>query len=98
MKTKRNYQILLIVVALLIGGGVLTMSTRAKTTAAPGAAPPADVEVAAVRQRDLPIERQWVGTLDGMVNAAIKAQVSGYLLAQSHPEGTFVRKGQLLFE
>jgi membrane fusion protein (multidrug efflux system) len=33
-----------------------------------------------------------------MVNAAIKAQVSGYLLKQNYTEGSFVRKGQLLFE
>src|SRR5712671_1583011 len=33
-----------------------------------------------------------------MVNAAIKAEVSGYLLSQDYTEGSFVRKGQLLFE
>ena len=43
-------------------------------------------------------EPEWVGTLDGMVNASIKAQVSGYLLRQDYSEGSFVRKGQLLFE
>src|SRR5262249_16954913 len=60
--------------------------------------PPPDVEVAAVQQSDLPIEREWVGTLDGMVNATIKAQVTGYLLTQNYTEGSFVRKGQLMFE
>jgi membrane fusion protein (multidrug efflux system) len=62
------------------------------------APPPPDVVVARVEQRDIPIEREWVGTLDGMVNAAIKAQVSGYLARQGYVEGSFVRKGQLLFE
>jgi len=57
-----------------------------------------EVEVAAVVKRDLPIEREWVGTLDGLVNAAIKAEVTGYLLRQDYIEGSFVRKGQLLFE
>jgi membrane fusion protein (multidrug efflux system) len=33
-----------------------------------------------------------------MVNAAIKAQVTGYLLTQNYTEGSFVRKGQLLFQ
>ena len=51
-----------------------------------------------VEQKDIPIEREWIGTLDGMVNAAIKAQVTGYLLTQNYAEGSFVRKGQLLFE
>src|SRR4029077_1048792 len=48
--------------------------------------------------KDVPIHREWIGTLDGMVNAAIKAQVSGYLLTQDYTEGSFVKKGQLLFE
>jgi membrane fusion protein (multidrug efflux system) len=58
---------------------------------------PPEVEVARVEQRDVPIYRQWIGTLDGMVNAAIKAQVTGYLLTQNYTEGSFVKKGQLLF-
>ena len=33
-----------------------------------------------------------------MVNADIKAQVSGYLLEQAYKEGSFVKKGQLLFQ
>src|SRR2546425_2457867 len=60
--------------------------------------PPPDVEVARVEQKDVPIQREWIGTLDGMVNAAIKAQVTGYLLTQNYTEGSFVKKGQLLFE
>jgi RND family efflux transporter MFP subunit len=54
--------------------------------------------VVQVEQRDVPVYREWIGTLDGMVNAAIRAQVTGYLLRQSYSEGSFVRKGQLLFE
>jgi len=54
--------------------------------------------VAPVQQRDVPVYREWIGTLDGMVNAAIRAQVTGYLLRQNYSEGSFVRKGQLLFE
>ncbi len=33
-----------------------------------------------------------------MVNAEIKAQVTGYLLRQDFKEGSLVKKGQLLFE
>jgi membrane fusion protein (multidrug efflux system) len=57
-----------------------------------------DVEVTPVAVRDVPIFHEWIGTLDGSVNAAIKAQVTGYLLSQSYAEGSFVRKGQLLFQ
>lgn len=57
-----------------------------------------DVEVALVQQKDIPVQREWIGTLDGMVNAAIKAQVTGYLLTQNYAEGSLVHKGDLLFE
>jgi membrane fusion protein (multidrug efflux system) len=86
------------IAALLAGAGVLTVMSRARTTAAVETPPPPDVQVATVQQRDIPIEREWIGTLDGLVNATIKAQVTGYLLSQKYTEGSFVRKGQLLFE
>ena len=63
------------------------------------AAPTAlEVEVTQVKQDNVPIYRDWVGTTDGMVNAEIKAQVTGYLLKQDYKEGSLVQKGQLLFE
>ena len=62
------------------------------------APPPPVVEVAAVIQRDVPVQGQWVGTLQGYVNAQIQPQVSGYLIRQDYHEGAFVKKGQLLFE
>src|ERR1700722_10575794 len=68
-----------------------TVGCTTKTNAA-GAAPPPEVDIAVVEQRDIPIDREWIGTLDGMVNAAIKAQVTGYLLTQNYTEGSFVRK------
>src|SRR5258707_3424383 len=61
-------------------------------------APPSDVEGVGVVQADVPIYGEWVGTLDGYVNAHIQPQVSGYLIKQSYKEGSFVRKGQVLFE
>ncbi len=65
---------------------------------APPAPPPPTVQVATVVQRDVPIYREWVGTLDGMVNAEIRAQVTGYLVKQHYREGDLVQKGQLLYE
>jgi membrane fusion protein (multidrug efflux system) len=67
-------------------------------TKAIAASPPLQVEVATVEQRDVPLTKEWIGTLDGLVDADIKAQVSGYLTRQAYTEGTFVRKGQLLFQ
>src|SRR6266481_7405004 len=60
--------------------------------------PPPVVEVAPVEQRDIPIYGEWIGTLAGQVNADVKAQVTGYLLRRDYKEGSYVRKGQLLFE
>jgi membrane fusion protein (multidrug efflux system) len=60
--------------------------------------PPPAVEVAPVIQKDVPVQGEWVGTLEGYVNAQIQPQVSGYLIRQDYQEGGFVRKGQLLFE
>jgi membrane fusion protein (multidrug efflux system) len=57
-----------------------------------------EVEVVQVTQQDVPISSEWIGTLEGMVNATIKAQVTGYLLRQRYTEGAFVTRGQVLFE
>ncbi|WP_298439011.1 efflux RND transporter periplasmic adaptor subunit [Geobacter sp.] len=51
-----------------------------------------------VVRRDVPIVHEWVGTADGLVNATIRAQVTGYLIRQDYREGDVVRKGQVLFE
>jgi membrane fusion protein (multidrug efflux system) len=65
-----------------------------------GAATPAatDVEVVQVQQEDVPIYGEWIGTLDGLVNADVRAQVTGYLMKQAYQEGSSVKKGQLLFQ
>jgi len=83
-----------IVIALMIAVG----GSKSKGKAPAAAPPPANVEVAQVELQDVPIYSEWIGTLDGMVNAEIRAQVTGYLLRQSYKEGSFVRKGQTLFE
>ncbi len=57
-----------------------------------------DVQVAAVEQRDVPFYQEWVGTLEGEVNATISAQVSGYLLSRNYEEGSLVTNGQVLFQ
>jgi membrane fusion protein (multidrug efflux system) len=87
-----------ILAAGLVLGAVTFITLGCKGTTAATTPPPPEVEIAHVEQKDLPIEREWIGTLDGMVNAVIKAQVTGYLLTQNYIEGSFVRKGQLLFQ
>ena len=85
-----------IVTALVI---IVVVTVASKSNNSVGAAPrPLDVEVVQVKQEDVPIYSEWIGTTEGMVNADIKAQVTGYLLRQNYQEGSFVKKGQLLFE
>ena len=59
---------------------------------------PPDVQVVQVEQKDVPLSKEWVGTLDGLVNAQIRPQVTGYLLRQNYKDGSFVKKGELMFE
>src|SRR6202030_1201742 len=60
--------------------------------------PSPEVEVASVVQKDVLIYGEWVATLDGYVNAQIQPQVTGYIVDQTYKEGSFVRKGQILFQ
>jgi RND family efflux transporter MFP subunit len=91
----------------LLGGGVLLLLIVGLIIGAVhpyqhamGSAPaaPPDVEVLQVQQENVPIYSEWIGTLDGLVNADVRAQVTGYLLKQGYQEGSFVRQGQLLFQ
>jgi len=69
-----------------------------KSQSAPGPPPPPLVEVVTVTQKDVSVYGEWVATLDGYVNATIQPQVSGYLIKQDYREGSFVHKGDVLFE
>jgi len=62
-------------------------------------APPLQqVEVVAVTQQDVPVTQEWVGTLQGSVNADIRPKVEGYILRQLYLEGSEVKQGQPLFQ
>src|SRR6266851_2520230 len=87
----------LLAALLVLGVSLFSIGCGEKNAQAgkPGAV---DVQVVQVEQKDIPIYGEWIGTLDGLVNADVKAQVTGYLLKQGYVEGSFVRKGQLLFQ
>jgi RND family efflux transporter MFP subunit len=98
MNNKRRIHIGAAAALIVIAAIVCISIIRGKSVAAATPPPPAEVQVAAVEQRDVPIQREWIGTINGLVNAAINAEVTGYLLQQDYAEGSFVHKGQLLFE
>src|SRR5215510_7406318 len=82
----------------VIVGALLAVTSHSKAQEMAQAVAPPEVEVVQVTQQDVPISSEWIGTLEGMVNATIKAQVTGYLRRQRYTEGALVTQGQVLFE
>jgi membrane fusion protein (multidrug efflux system) len=85
---------------LLVVTGVLVAqacrSTAASTTAS--APPTPEVSVLTLASERIALSSEWIGTLDGYVNAQIRPQVTGYLIKRVYREGAVVKKGQVLFE
>ena len=83
-------------VCMLLGATLL--AGCGKAPASPGPPPPMPVSVVQLEATDVPVSNEWVGTLDGYVNAQIQPQATGYLIRQNYREGAQVAKGQILFE
>lgn len=90
MRTKQVRALQTIVIAVICVG----CSTKAQKPAAP----PPEVTVTPVIQKDVPIYQEWVGTMVGNVDADIRPKVDGFLLTRLYSEGSFVTKGQNLFQ
>jgi len=85
---------------LFMGGLLLATSGcggNSKVNAQAGMPPPM-VQVAVVERRDVSLTSEWIATMDGYINAEIQPHVSGYLIRQDYREGSFVHKGEVLFE
>jgi len=76
---------------------LLAGAAGCKKAGPPPPPPPPEVQVVTVALQDVPVYQEWIGSLDGSVNAQIRAQVSGYLLSQEYKEGSLVKKGDVLF-
>src|SRR6266404_1319699 len=94
-KPKLLIPTIIVAIGMILGVVIVAVRSDKPAQAAPR---PLDVEVVRVEQKDVPVYSEWIGTTEGMVNADIKAEVSGYLLKQDYKEGSLVKKGQLLFE
>src|SRR3974390_692540 len=86
------------VVAAVIATGLIVGATRPHKSAQAAPAIVPEVQVVCVEQQEDPNIGEWIATLDGLVNADVRAQVTGYLLRQGYQEGRFVKQGQLLFQ
>ena len=95
---------LLLLLAAMAGAAAMGGCAKPPAAGGPGAAGggaamgPMPVQVVTVAQSDVPLTGDWVGTMDGYVNAQIQPQVSGYLVRQTYREGSTVSKGQVLFQ
>jgi len=87
-----------ILLGLVAAFSVLVSAAACQKEEKAGPPGPPAVEVVEVIQKDVPIYYEWVATLDGFVNATIRAQVTGYLIKQNYRDGDLVKKGQVLFE
>ena len=76
--------------------GVVCLNSCGKEETATVAPP--EVLVMEAPTRDVPVYREWIGTIDGSENAEIRARVTGYLTKRPYEEGALVKKGTLLFE
>jgi membrane fusion protein (multidrug efflux system) len=83
--------------AAAVGGLAMLVAGCAESKASPAAPPPPTVVVATVVQRDVPLYIEALGSLDGYVNAEIRARVRGILAGQRYQDGATVKPGQLLF-
>jgi len=79
-----------------LSGLVATAVTGCKKEA-PAGAPP-EVYVADVVQKDVPIYMELVGQTKGSQDVEIRARVEGYLDRVAFTEGSYVRKGELLYQ
>jgi membrane fusion protein (multidrug efflux system) len=86
----------LITSAAALAGLITGCGTKNPAQGGPPAAMP--VSVVQVNATDVPLTGEWVGTLDGFVNAQIQPQANGYLIKQDYREGAEVSQGQVLFE
>ncbi|MCK6557267.1 efflux RND transporter periplasmic adaptor subunit [Candidatus Binatia bacterium] len=64
----------------------------------PTAPPPPEVLVTEVVQKEVPVYGEWIGVMTGFINADIRPQVKGYLLAKLYHEGDVVKANQALFQ
>jgi membrane fusion protein (multidrug efflux system) len=77
---------------------VLLSCAGCSSTAEKPAPPPPTVTITPVIQGDVPISQEWVGTMAGNTDADIRPKVEGFLLTRLYDEGSFVDKGQVMFQ
>ncbi len=83
--------------AILLAGALTCWAGCSRKDSKAATAPP-EVLVSEVVQKDVPVIKEWVATLNDSVNAVVTARIAGYLISQNYKEGSAVKKGDLLFQ
>lgn len=76
----------------------LAISAGCSSTNEKPAPPPPEVTVTTVVQKDVPVHQEWVGTMAGNIDADIRPKVGGFLISQLYKDGSYVEKGQPLYQ
>jgi membrane fusion protein, multidrug efflux system len=79
---------------ILLAASILTGCSSKEEKPPP---PPPGVTVTPVIQKDVEIRQEWVGSMLGNVDADIRPKVDGFLLDQVYSEGSYVKKGEVMF-
>lgn len=77
---------------------VIALAACSRKDQANVASPPPEVLVATPVQRDVPVTREWLATLDGSANVVVRPRVQGYLTKILYTAGSEVKEGEVLFE
>lgn len=77
--------------------GILVVLSACSEQTAQKQAPPPEIQVMKVIQKDVPLHRNFVGQIYGLLDIPIRARVEGYLYGIHFDEGWPVKKGQLLY-
>ena len=81
----------------LAAGAVAAALSLACEKPAPPPPPPPEVYTTAVIQRDVPVYLELVGQTEGYQDVDIRARVEGFLETVNFQEGSFVKRGDLLY-
>jgi len=77
--------------------GILLVLSACSELTEQKAAPPPEIQVMKVIQKDVPLQKEFVGQVYGLLDVPIRARVEGYLFGIHFEEGRPVKKGQLLY-
>ncbi|BET67117.1 MdtA/MuxA family multidrug efflux RND transporter periplasmic adaptor subunit [Opitutales bacterium ASA1] len=96
-------KLLLLALALLLGGAVWYFGTRRASVATTSGRgewreAPVPVRTVAAAQRDLPVHLKAIGTVTPFNTVVVRSRVDGQILQIAFEEGQVVEKGQLLAE